>query len=259
MSSRERLTGPLDPDRCDDPPPQPGGTATPQPADTPTLAEALEEVARTEARAGVARGRALQLSRQAAADAEDAKDVDDSAGAAERASPRWARLRRRFLRRPGRESLAVGAAVVLICAFLGTTGYAVWYHHKTTDERQRPAEFAAAARQGVITLMSIDANKARDDLQRIIDDSTGQFKTAMLVGGNDLVEQVEQSKVSTEATVKAVAVESMSDDSAVVLVAAQAEVTNPDKTKPPPRLWRVVMSLQKDAGQIKMSKVEFVP
>jgi hypothetical protein len=46
MSSRERLTGPVDPDRCDDPPPQTGGA--------PTLAEAMEEVARAEARAGAA-------------------------------------------------------------------------------------------------------------------------------------------------------------------------------------------------------------
>jgi Mce-associated membrane protein len=247
MSSRERLIGPLDPDRCDDPPPQTGGT--------PTLAEAMGEVARAEARAGAARVRALQLSRQAAADADD---VDDSAAAAKPASPRWARLRRRMLRRPGRKSLAVGAAVVLICAFLGTTGYAVWYHRKTTDERQRAAEFAAAARQSVIVLMSIDANNARDDLQRIIDESTGPFRTSMLVNGNDLVEQVEHSKVSTKVAVKSVAIESMIDDSAVVLVVVKTEATNPDKTKPPPRPWRVVMSLQKDAGQIKMSQVEFV-
>jgi Mce-associated membrane protein len=199
--------------------------------------------------------RALQLSRQAAAGADD---VDDSAAAAEAASPRWVRLRRRMLRRPGRKSLAAGAAVMLICAFLGITGYAVWYHHKATGERQRAAEFAAAAQQSVILLMSIDANKARDDLQRVIDNSTGQFKTSMLVNGNDLVEQVEHSKVSTKVAVKAVAVESMTGDSAVVLVTAKTEATDPDKTKLPPRPWRVVMSLQKDDGQIKMSQVEYV-
>jgi Mce-associated membrane protein len=246
MSPRERLTGALDPD-CD-PPPQAGST--------PTLAEAMDEVARAEARAETARGHALQLSRQAAADAED---VDDSVGAGEPASARWARLRRRLLRRPRRKSLAVGAAVVLICAFLGITGYAVWYHRNTVDERQRAAEFAAAARQGAITLMSIDANKARDDVQRIIDDSTGSFKTGMMITAEDLVKSVEESKVSTKVVVQAVAVESMTDDSAVVLVAMKSEAANPDKTKPPPRSWRVVMSLQRDAGQIKMSNVEYVP
>ncbi|MGH3958038.1 hypothetical protein [Mycobacterium sp.] len=139
------------------------------------------------------------------------------------------------------------------------TGYAVWYHRKTVDERQRAAEFAAAARQGAITLMSIDANKARDDVQRIIDDSTGSLKTGMMINAEDLVKSVEESKVSTKVAVKAVAVESITDDSAVVLVAMKSEATNTDKTKPPPRSWRVVMSLRRDAGKIKMSNVEYVP
>jgi Mce-associated membrane protein len=81
----------------------------------------------------------------------------------------------------------------------------------------------------------------------------------MLLTANDLVEAVEKSKVSTKAAVHAVAVESMTADSAVVLVAAKAEVTNPDKSKPPPRSWRIVMNLQRDGGQLKMSRVEFLP
>ncbi|HZE16279.1 MAG TPA: hypothetical protein VE197_11525, partial [Mycobacterium sp.] len=221
MSSRQRITGALDSDRCDAPPPQAGGT--------PTLAEAMEEVARAEARAEAARARAIRLSRKANAassghvdtiETVDAEDTDGAAeksiGDAEPASVRWARLRRRVLRRPGRKSLAVATAAMLICAALGTSGYVVWYHRKTMDERQRAAEFAAAARQGAITLMSIDPNKAREDVQRIIDDSTGPFKNGMLINAQDLVKAVEQSKVSTKVAVKGVAVESMTEDSAVV-------------------------------------------
>ena len=43
-------------------------------------------------------------------------------------------------------------------------------------DQQRRAEFEAAARQGVVTLMSLDYNKAKEDVQRIIDNSTGEFK-----------------------------------------------------------------------------------
>ncbi len=261
MAPRERLTGALDPDRCDDPTLPAGGAPTPQTGGTPTLAQAMEDVARTEARAEAARARALQLSRKAAADAGDVDGaaVDGSVGAAEPASARSARLRRRLLRRPGRKTVTVGAAVVFICASLGTSGYVVWHHRKTVDERQRAAEFAAVARQDAITLMSIDANNARDDLQRIIDNSTGPFKNGMLITAEDRVKAIEESKVSTKATVQGVAVESMTDDSAVVLVATKAEVANPDNTKPPPRLWRIVMTLQKDGGQLKVSRVEYLP
>ncbi|WP_375482459.1 hypothetical protein [uncultured Mycobacterium sp.] len=257
MSSRKRPTGPLDSERCDD----------------PSLAEAMEEAARAEARAQAARARAIRLSRDAnttssgqvdTTETVEANDthgaaVEESVGQAKRAPTRWARLRRGVLRRPGRRSVAVSAAVILICTLLGTSGYVLWYHRRTVDERQRTAEFAAAARQSAITLMSINADKARDDLQRVIDDTTGQFKTQMLLTANDLVEAVEKSKVSTKAAVHAVAVESMNADSAVVLVAAKAEVTNPDKSTPPPRSWRIVMNLQRDGGQLKMSRVEFLP
>jgi Mce-associated membrane protein len=257
MSPREHLKGALDAERCDD----------------PTLAEAMEEAARAEARAQEARARAIQLSRKAGgtstgqADAMETADanrsdsaaVEKSLGGKRPPSARLARLRRRVLKRPGRKSLAVGAAVILICTLLGTSGYVVWYHRKTVEERHRTAEFAAAGRQLAITYMSINAEKAREDLQRVIDDSTGQFKNQMLLSANGLLDAVEKSKVSTKGTVQAVAVESMTADSAVVLVTAKAEVINPDKTKPPPRSWRIIMNLQRDAGQLKMSRVEFLP
>jgi Mce-associated membrane protein len=195
-----------------------------------------------------------------AADAEDIDHatVDDNVLAVQHNSARRVGLAAR-LRRPGRTTLTVGAAFVLICTFLAVSGCVLQYHHRAADERHRAEEFAAAARQGVTALMSIDANKARDGVQRIIDDSTGPFKTGVLLGEDDLVKAVEDSKVSTKVAVKAVAVESMTDDSAVVLVATRAEVANPDKSKLPPRSWRVVMTIQRDGGKLKIAKVESLP
>jgi Mce-associated membrane protein len=264
MPSRERPIRALDTDRCDDPPPQAGGT--------PTLAEAMEEVARAEARAEAARARAIRLSRDAdatssgqleMAEAADASHIDSAPGEenvveAKPVSTRWAWLRRPPLRRPGRKAVAAGAAVVLICASLGTSGYVVWYHRQTVDERRRAADFAAAARQGAIVLMSMDATKARDGVQRIIDDTTGTFKAGILITEDELVKAAEESKVSTKVAVEAVAVESMTDDSAVVLLVTKAEVANPDKSAPAPRSSRIVMNLQRDGGQLKVSGVEFL-
>jgi Mce-associated membrane protein len=237
--------------------------------DDPSLAEAMHEVAQAEARAETARARARRLSRDAepassgqldsieAAD-DDYETVDANVLAVQHGSVRSVRVVA-LLRRPGRKTLAVGAAFVLIFVFLAISGYVVQYHRRATDERDRAEEFAAAARQGLAALMSIDANKARDGVQRIIDDSTGPFKTGVLLAEDDLVKAVEDSKVSTKVIVKAVAVESMTDDSAVVLVATRAEVANPDKSKPPPRSWRVVMTLQRDGGKLKIAKVESLP
>ncbi len=238
MSSRKRLTEPPDSDRCED----------------SALAAAMQEVAAAEARAEAARARAARLSREAAGepDVEDENGLNDVEPARRRV-----RLRRLALRRPGPRSIAAAAATLLICAALALSGYVTWYHHRSVDERARSAEFAAAARQRAITLMSIDAGKAREDLQRIIDDGTGQFKNEMLITANDRAEAVEQSKLSTKAAVTGVAVESMTKDSAVVLVTAKSELVNADN-KTPPQYWRLVMTLQRVDGQLKVSKLEYV-
>lgn len=225
-------------------------------AEGPTsVAEAQEVAIQADARAATARARAVLLRREA--------EASDQPNEAESPPARSVGLRRPWLRRPGRKAVATAAAVVLICAALGASGYVVWYHRTAAQERQRTAEFAAAARQGAITLMSIDANKAREDVQRIIDDTTGSFKAGIMITAEDVVKSVEQSKVSTKAAVEAVAVESMTDDSAVVLVTTRTEATNPDANpdsdKPQPRSWRLVMTLQRDGGQPKISKVEALP
>ena len=54
-------------------------------------------------------------------------------------------------------------------------------------------------------------------------------------------------------------VESMTDDSAVVLVSATSRVTNSAGAKQEPRSWRLSVNLERIGDQIKMSKVEFVP
>lgn len=69
---------------------------------------------------------------------------------------------------------------------------------------------------------------------------------------------MEQSKASATVNVDAVAVESMTDDSAVVIVAARSDLTNPDHTKRDPESWRISITLKRDGGQLKISMVEFV-
>jgi Mce-associated membrane protein len=147
---------------------------------------------------------------------------------------------------------------VLASVSLGASGYMVWQHHTIVHKRQLAAEFTAAARQGVTALMSIDANHAKEDLQRIIDDSTGDFKSQMSVMSGLMAKQAEDSKVSSTVTVEAVAVESMSDNSGVVLVAAKSDATGPDNAKPPMALWRLSVNLNRDGGQLKMSKVDYL-
>lgn len=93
-------------------------------------------------------------------------------------------------------------------------------------EQQRSAEFVAAARQGVVTLMSLDFTRAEEDVQRILDNTTGDFRKEFAGQAENFTEVAQQSKVVTEATVNAIAVRSMTADAANVLVAVTTRVSN---------------------------------
>jgi Mce-associated membrane protein len=170
-----------------------------------------------------------------------------------------ARKRRLGLRLPGAKRVAIALAVLCTCALLAASGYMIWHHRQAVQEQRLSAEYSAAARQSVVTLMSLDFNKAQEDVQRIIDNSTGQFRDDFKNQAEDFVKVAQDAKVITEVTVNATAVESMTDDSAVVLVAASSRVTNNAGANQEPRSWRLSVDLQRDGGQVKMSKVEFVP
>lgn len=221
--------------------------------------DAGDEVAQTEARAQAARARLLRL--RGAAETEGG---DDDAEGVERRPAKWARkrLRRpgrpRWLRRPGRKATVVGVGIVVFSASLGATGYMVWQHHIAVHNRQLAAEFSAAARQGITAFMSIDPDHAKEDVQRTIDASTGDQKDQLSVLSILMVKKAEETKVGTRVTIEAVAVESLSDNSGVVLVAAKTDPIGPDNAKPPPALFRLSVNMNRDGGRLKMSKVDFL-
>jgi Mce-associated membrane protein len=151
------------------------------------------------------------------------------------------------------------AVIILICAFIGASGYMMWQRHETTEHNQRVANFLAGAKQGVVNMTSLDFNRAKEDVQRVIDSSTGQFRDDFQQRAKDFTTVVEQSKVVTQGTVNAAAVQSIDGNSALVLVAATSRITNAAGAKDEPRNWRLKVTVTEDGGQYKMSKLEFVP
>ncbi|WP_263992064.1 hypothetical protein, partial [Mycolicibacterium madagascariense] len=150
-------------------------------------------------------------------------------------------------------------AVVLVLGFVGASAYMIVQHHRVVAEQQRSAEFAAAARQGVVTLMSLNFHSAQDDVKRILDNTTGEFKKDFAGQADEFTKVAQASQVVTEATVTATAVQSMSKDTATVLVAVTTQVSNAASKQQEPRSWRLRVDMARDGGQIKLAKVEFVP
>jgi Mce-associated membrane protein len=184
------------------------------------------------------------------ADGDDHADVEDAAPV---------RRRRPRLPRPTWRGIVAALVFLVTAALLALSGYMIWEHREAERLRQLDAEYSAAARQSVVTLMSLNFNNAEEDVQRIIDNSTGQFKDDFELQAQDFVQVAQDSKVITEVSVNATGVESMTEDSAVVLVAASSRVTNTGGANQEPRTWRLSVHLQREGDQLKMSKVEFVP
>lgn len=231
--------------------PDPSGTAE-------SLArEAEVESLAAEARAEAARVRAAELRRQlevADAPVTEAPVTDGpvSDGPVSTPLPPTGLLR----------TIAVAATTLLTAGLLGATGYMVWQHQKAAETRRSAAEFTAAARQDVINLMSMDYTKAQESVQRVLDNSTGRFRANFDETADEFARALREEKIITTATINDAAVEpgSMTETSAVVMVSAtsQREGKQAPKDQQRPQVWRVVLTLEREGDQIKMSGVEFV-
>ncbi|MBV8349917.1 MAG: hypothetical protein JOZ49_21085 [Mycolicibacterium sp.] len=198
----------------------------------------------------------LIADRRSGADAE--RRAAEPPGSAE-ARRSWRPVLSRVLSRRVLARVALGLTVVLIIGLLAVSGVMMWQHHRAAAARHRSAEFAAAARQGVVSLMTMDFNHGKDDVQRVIDNSTGQFRDDFQSRADDFIKAMQESKAVTKVTVNSSAVKSMSDNTADVLVYATSEVTNAAGAQNEPRAFRLNVSMARDGGQIKMSNVELVP
>jgi Mce-associated membrane protein len=226
-------------------------------------AEAVAAAAQARARAARLRRKALGLPDPA--EHYDDEDYDEDEGyedyydedyydddhESEREQPAW---------RAWMPAIATVATIILIICFAGVSAYMMLQHRDTTRQQQREAAFVAGAKKGVANMISLDFNKAKEDVQRVIDGSTGQFKTDFQQRASDLIAVVSQSKTVTEGRVNAAAIESIERNSAVVLVSATSQVTNsPPGRDEPPQIWRLRVTVADVGGQYKLSKVEYIP
>jgi Mce-associated membrane protein len=210
-------------------------------------AEAEAEAARAKATAARLRGSA-EVDELADDDLADDEDIDDV-----EPDPRgwWSRI--------GRLIVAVVAVVVLAVGSLVVTGLMLVQHEKVTAKKAHQAELIKAASAGVTALLSIDFNRAKADVQHVIDLSTGSFKDDFTKGADDFVKTAQQSKAVTVGSIKSAALESENGDTGVVLLAASSTVTNANGAQKDPRAWRMSVTVARDGDQYKMSNVEFVP
>jgi Mce-associated membrane protein len=197
-------------------------------------------------------------------DADPTEDVTEAAApdapTADEPAAEVPRARRSFRPTPGVWKAAAATVTLLAAiALLALSGVMYVHHQNIESQQKKKAEFEAAARQGVVTLMSLDHTKAQQDVDAIIGITTGDFKKDFESQAADMVKVAQENKVVTQVTVNSVAVQKMTNDTATVLLAAMSTVSNAASNKQEPRAWRLSVDVARDGDQIKLAKVEFVP
>ncbi|GGL13182.1 hypothetical protein [Nocardia jinanensis] len=154
----------------------------------------------------------------------------------------------------------VALTAVVTVAAAGASAYFAVAHRNAVHEADRRLAYVQAARQGVVNILSVDFNSAKNDVQRILDNATGAWRDEFSPQAMPFTDVVQKSKVVTTAEVTAAGLEHLDDDgTARVLIAAHSKVSNAAGAANEQRTFRLRVTVASDGGRLKIAKMEYVP
>ncbi len=146
-------------------------------------------------------------------------------------------------------------AVVALAALCGWLGFRTYESRKAADERNL---YLQVGRQAALNLTTIDFEHADEDVQRVLDSSTGTFYDDFQARAQPFKEVVKQAKSKSVGTIAEAGVESITQDGAEVLVAVTVKTSNAGAAEQEPRAWRMRITVQKADDGAKVANVRFV-
>jgi len=162
----------------------------------------------------------------------------------------------RHLDQRDRVVLIIGlVAVVVFAAVGGWIDYLAYQAHHAQPQREL---FLAAAKRGAQNLTTIDYNHADADVKRVLDSATGNFFDDFSRRAPSFTDVVKQVKSKSTGTITSAGVESISGDTAEVLVAVTVNTEVSNGPPQPVRAFRMRLTVQKVGDDAKVSRVEFV-
>lgn len=217
----------------------------------------------TEVDAAAEGGESTSPAADAAEDAADVEAADDEAADVEAADVDAAEVDAEPA--PAKEpmshvKLATIAGLVLVVVLGGLAGWLGYRAYESRQAEDLQNLFLQVGRQGALNLTTISHEHAEQDVQRVLDSSTGTFYDDFQARSQPFVEVVKQAQSKSEGTIAEAGIESSSDTEARVLVAVTVNTTNAGAPEQQPRAWRMRITVQKTGDdEAKISNVEFVP
>lgn len=149
---------------------------------------------------------------------------------------------------------------VLAVVLLGTTVWAAIVFLGDRSLADREASALETARTAGAVLTTIDQATAEQDIQKVVDVSTGQFGDLFRSNTQAYVGVVQEGAVSSTGKVEEAGLQSVDGDTAKALVAVSSTVKNKAVPDGEPRYYRMLIGMQhQDDGRWLVSQVEFVP
>jgi len=159
--------------------------------------------------------------------------------------------------RPSRRLLTAGLAV--LATLVGLNAWLGYRDFQSRHAEQVRNEMVEAARQGAINLTTIDHEHVDEDVQRILDSSTGAFRDDFAARAKPFSEAARRAQSKSVGTVTEAGLESVTGDEGRVLVAMTVMTSNRGVPEQQPQGWRMRVTVIRVDNESKVSKVEFVP
>lgn len=161
---------------------------------------------------------------------------------------------RRVLASPPRRLIA-GALVFLIAV----TGWLGWQDIQIRRAEHVRDAMVQAGRDGVVALTTIDHEQVDEDVQRILDSSTGKFRDDFAQRAESFTAAARKAQSKSVGTISEAGVESVDGDRGRVLVTLIVMTSNRGAPEQQPKVWRTRVTVDKDDGVYKVAAVEFIP
>ena len=116
-----------------------------------------------------------------------------------------------------------------------------------------------AGRDGVLALTTIDHQRVDEDVQRILDTSTGTFRDDFAQRADSFKDAARKAQSKSVGTVVESGFESLDGEFARVLVAAVVMTSNRGSPEQQAKGWRTRVSVVRDGDVFKVAAVEFIP
>ncbi|HEY2098293.1 MAG TPA: hypothetical protein VGH72_17625 [Pseudonocardia sp.] len=184
--------------------------------------------------------------------------VDAAAAGSDDAAPTTARATPRQRRRPSRWTMLVAGLSVLVVA-LWVAGGLLFAHNRGASQLAAQRQDVVAAAQKVAgDLTSISSSNAQAQIQSLTNESTGGFRDQISTYAQALQAILQQSGAGSQGTVSAAGIERMDANTASVLVAVTATVSNTKLPNAQPVNYRLGVQLQREGDRWLASDVTFV-